>query len=161
MEKMNIVKNFIFLAALMGISITAQAMHKPVLQEKLEKAIVGIGLIPLSEAAALGKIEEVRKLLPTADQESKNDALRWASVQGHADVVRILLRAGANAEAPDELGYTPLIVAETPEVARLLLGAGANPEATVMGKNAAEMARHLGHEETAKAIEQYRPAARA
>jgi len=41
-------------------------------------------------------------------------ALHWAAMEGHTDVVRLLLQNGANVEAVTERGLTPLRSATSP-----------------------------------------------
>ncbi|MFN8570874.1 MAG: ankyrin repeat domain-containing protein [Gemmatimonadaceae bacterium] len=48
----------------------------------------------LAAAAGLGRLEECRTLLPTADAETRHRALALAVQLGHIDVVRLLLDAG-------------------------------------------------------------------
>jgi ankyrin repeat protein len=56
----------------------------------------------LPAAAGLGRLEDARRLLGTADAEDRHRALALAAQIGHADVVRLLLDAG---EDPDR--YNP------------------------------------------------------
>ena len=76
-----------------------------------------------------GYTEMVRLLLRTgADVHALNDqALRYASEKGHVEVVRILLEAGANASDDDALRLASHY--GHTEVVRLLLQAGANVHA--------------------------------
>ena len=53
-------------------------------------------------AAALGRVEDFRSLLPEADERERHLALAFASQFGHAEIVRLLLDAGEN---PD--GFNP------------------------------------------------------
>ena len=55
--------------------------------------------------------------------------LHEAAAQGFVDVTRALLITGANPNARDEDGQTPLHWAEDTDCARLLLAAGASPNA--------------------------------
>jgi ankyrin repeat protein len=48
----------------------------------------------LSAAAGLGRLEDVQRLLPTADVADRHRALALAAQLGHAEVVRLLLDAG-------------------------------------------------------------------
>jgi hypothetical protein len=59
--------------------------------------------IDLPVAAALGRIEDFRRLLPRGGAEERHLALAVASQYGHAEIVRMLLDAG---EDPDR--YNPV-----------------------------------------------------
>lgn len=48
----------------------------------------------LAFAAGLGRLEDARRFLPTADSESRHRALALSAQLGHTDVVRLLLDAG-------------------------------------------------------------------
>lgn len=64
------------------------------------------------------------------EQRYGDTALMWAAVAGHADVVRLLIEAGADVRAVDDEGVTALHLARAnghTEVAAALLAAGANP----------------------------------
>jgi ankyrin repeat protein len=50
--------------------------------------------IDLPVAAGTGRIEEVRRLIPTADAEQRHRALALSSLHGHTEIVRLLLDAG-------------------------------------------------------------------
>ncbi|MFP3959317.1 MAG: ankyrin repeat domain-containing protein [Spirochaetaceae bacterium] len=68
-------------------------------------------------------------LMPVAvakPQERARTPLHWAARRGHEQVVELLLERGANVDAQDALGRTPLHVAVGhPAVVRLLLENGA------------------------------------
>ncbi len=74
-------------------------------------------------------------------------ALHWAVIAHHADVVKALLAAGADVNAVDRFGYTPLLYAATidfgdAETAKTLLRAGADPNVKdKLGKTASAQAR--------------------
>lgn len=62
-------------------------------------------------------------------------ALHWAVVTHHSDAVQALLAAGADVNAVDRFGYTPLLYAATLDfgdaaTAEVLLQAGADPNIT-------------------------------
>jgi ankyrin repeat protein len=64
------------------------------------------------------------------EQRYGDTALMWAAVAGHADVVRLLIEAGADVRAVDDEGVTALHLARAnghTEVAAALLAAGADP----------------------------------
>lgn len=69
---------------------------------------------------------------------SKN-ALVWAAVMGHLDVVKYLVERGANIEARDDYGQTALFAAAKrghADVVQYLLSKGAKAEVAVFGSNA-------------------------
>jgi ankyrin repeat protein len=92
---------------------------------------------PLFQAAAMGDAAIVRALLARgANVHEKDDdnmtALHWAVVAHHTDAVKALLTGGADVNAVDRFGYTPLLYAATidfgdAETAATLLQAGADP----------------------------------
>ena len=72
---------------------------------------------PVADAAAAGDIAAVRRLLKegsdvNAAQGDGMTALHWAAMRGDAEMVTVLLYAGANVRATTRLGgYTPLHLA--------------------------------------------------
>jgi ankyrin repeat protein len=97
---------------------------------------------PLHLAAAAGRHEVVQVLLLAGANHAAtashghdgSTTLQIAAVQGYCCVVRQLLAAGAQLEATDALGMTPLFQAASAgqhEVVQVLLAAGANMEAHV------------------------------
>jgi len=112
--------------------------------------------IDLSIAAALGHVEEARRLLPNADPEDRHWALALASQFGHLEIVRMLLDAGEDPNRYNPLGghsqSTPLhqaAVAGHPDVVRILVERGARLDwkDTLWQATAAEWARHEGRTE--------------
>jgi hypothetical protein len=82
----------------------------------------------IGTAAGLGRVEEVRRLLLTADAERRHRALALATQLGHAGVVRLLLDAGEDPNRYNPEGHhahsTPLhqaALAGHSEVVRLLV----------------------------------------
>ncbi len=93
---------------------------------------------PVAEAAARGDLEAVRTLLRdgadvNAAQGDGMTALHWAALRGDADMVSVLVYAGANVTSTTRLGaYTPLHLASRDgraEAVTLLLGAGSDANA--------------------------------
>jgi len=86
----------------------------------------------LPVAAALGRIEDARRFLPTAASRDRHLALALASQFGHAEIVRLLLDAGEDPNRYNPVGChshsTPLHQAAWAghmEVVRLLVKRGA------------------------------------
>jgi hypothetical protein len=112
-------------------------------------------------AAALGRIEDVQRFLPTATSEDRHRAFALASQYGHAEIVGLLLDAGEDPNQYNPIGIhshsTPLHQAAAwghDQVVRLLVERGARPDIkdTTRGQGTpASWARHQGH----KDIEEY------
>ena len=93
----------------------------------------------LTLASYFGRTETVRYLvsLPDVDVSHKdvdgNTALLLATAEKHADVVEVLIDAGADIEATDEDGCSPLLLASkrgARDVVKMLVKAGARTCAT-------------------------------
>lgn len=85
--------------------------------------------------AGLGHVDDVRRLLTTADAAQRHIALALASQLGHAEIVRLLLDAGEDPNRFNPAGYhphsTPLHQAvwfRRDDVARLLIERGARED---------------------------------
>jgi ankyrin repeat protein len=83
-------------------------------------------------AAALGQIEPVLRLLPSADDEDRHRAFAVASQFGHVEIVRSLLDAGQDPNRYNPIGFhshsTPLhqaALAGHDKLVRLLVERGA------------------------------------
>lgn len=84
--------------------------------------------------------------------------INMAADGGHAEIIRLLLRAGANPHAPEDAGQTALTIAAARghlEVVRLLLQAGVDKAYLGPMGTAEETARRSGHEEVADAIRRF------
>ena len=90
---------------------------------------------------------------------SLNDQLFYAALSGDTAAVQRSLDKGANIEAKNDMGETPLIVAavrDQREVVKLLLDKGANISAKDgSGETALERAVGLGQEEVAKLLREH------
>ena len=97
------------------------------------------GRLALHQAAVVGDVAEVARLIAEgADVASVDNALltplHMDCQQGHIEVARLLLAAGAPVDARDSYGNTPFWKAAfafqggEPELIRLLLEAGADPD---------------------------------
>jgi hypothetical protein len=139
------------------------AIHAAALHGELEavNALIGRGArIDLPVAAALGRIEDARRLLPGASPEDRHLALTLASDFGHIEVVRLLLDASEDPNRYNPIGghshRTPLHQAAGAgheEVVRLLVERGARLDMKDILWHAtpADWARHAGR----TAIEAY------
>jgi ankyrin repeat protein len=85
-----------------------------------------------------------------ADNPMRVQPLNSAAAGRHHEIVAALIAAGADVNAQQESGYTPLLAAAglgDAELARLLLAAGADPGlAKDDGVGPAELARAQGHD---------------
>jgi ankyrin repeat protein len=98
--------------------------------ETLVRRGARIGSLPA--AAGLGRVDQVRELLPAASHEDRHRALALAAQHGHAAIVSLLLDAG---ESPDRYNPEKFHAHSTPlhqaalagheEVVRLLVSRGA------------------------------------
>lgn len=135
------------------------AMQAAVGQGEFEaaNALLGHGAsMTLPVAAAMGRIENVRRLLKTADAENRHRALALASQFGHAEILRLLLEAGEDPNRYNPVGShshsTPLhqaALAGHEHVVRLLLhhGARVNIRDVLWKGTAADWAAHAGRKE--------------
>ena len=102
-----------------------------------------------------GSVTEVDRLLHAPqnpdirDEENNCTGTHWAARNGHLDVVRLLLEAGADKHAVMRYRATALHVAAQNghlDVVRLLLAAGADKDAEMQaGRTALHLAAHQGH----------------
>ena len=58
----------------------------------------------LTAAAGLGRLDDARRLLMSADPESRHRALALAAQHGHVDIVRLLLDAGEDPNRYNPVG---------------------------------------------------------
>ncbi|HEY3114332.1 MAG TPA: ankyrin repeat domain-containing protein [Gemmatimonadaceae bacterium] len=92
----------------------------------------GASLTNIGAAAGLGRLDDVARMLPSADSKSRHIALALAAQHGHADVVRLLLDAGEDPSRYNPDGYhshgTPVhhaVWTNHGDVVRLLVERGA------------------------------------
>lgn len=77
-------------------------------------------------SAAYGHLEVVRVLLRTklvdvnAQDIFGQSLVFWAAAQGHEDIVKLLLKAGADRNLEDTDGRTPLVMAKNYKLAKIV-----------------------------------------
>jgi ankyrin repeat protein len=115
--------------------------------------------LSLVDAARLGDRDAVRSLLNGRQDVAGAEgtaALIWAAARGDAEMVDLLLRAGANPKVANEYGATPLYAAAADTDAAItvkLLAAGADPNARLAsGETALMDAARRGNLETVRAL---------
>ena len=121
------------------------------------RALIGRGgRIDLPVAAALGRIEEARRLLPGSNGEDRHLALALAAQFGHVEIARLMLDAGENPNRYNPVGghshATPLHQAAGAghsELVRLLVERGARLDLKdiLWQATPADWARHAGRTE--------------
>jgi hypothetical protein len=121
------------------------------------KALIRRGAgIDLPLAAALGSVEDARRMLPVASPEDRHLALTLAADHGHVEIVRLLLDAGEDPNRYNPVGghshTTPLHQAALggyEPVVRLLVERGARLDMKdiLWHGTPADWARHVGRAE--------------
>jgi hypothetical protein len=132
-------------------AVQATALHG---EFEAVNALIGHGArIDLPVAAALGRIEDARRLLAGANSEDRHLALSSAADFGHVEIVRLLLDAGEDPNRYNPVGghshTTPLHQAAGgghDEVVRLLVERGARLDFKdiLWRATPADWARHAG-----------------
>jgi len=135
------------------------AAHAAALHGELQalRALLQRGArMDLPLAAALGRVEDARRLLPAATGEDRHLALSLAADFGHLEIVRLLLDAGENPNRYNPVGghshTTPLHQAAAKgheEVVRLLVKRGARTDLKdiLWQATPADWAKHAGKPE--------------
>jgi Ankyrin repeats (3 copies) len=109
--------------------------------------------ISLPVGAALGRTDDARQLIPSADSQSRHRGLALASQFGYVEIVRALLDAGEDPSRYNPVGFhshsTPLhqaALAGHEDVVRLLVERGAKLDLkdTLWQGSLAEWAKHEG-----------------
>jgi hypothetical protein len=135
-------------------AIQAAAVHGEI---EAVKALIGRGArLDLPAAAAVGRIDDFRRLLADAGQGERHLALALAASFGHVEMVRLLLDAGEDPNRYNPIGghshATPLhqaVWSGNEEVVRLLVARGARLDLKdiLWQATPADWARHEGREE--------------
>jgi hypothetical protein len=135
-------------------ALHAAAAHAE--NEAVNDLITSGARIDLPTAAALVRIDDFRRLLPTASPQDRHLALAFAAQFGHAEIVRLLLEAGEDPNRYNPPGAhshsTPLhqaALAGHLEVVRLLVERGAhlNVKDILWKGTPADWANHEGRNE--------------
>lgn len=135
-------------------AIHATALHREM--EALNALIARGGQVDLPVAAAIGRIDDFRRLLPASNVEERHLALALAAQFGHVDLVRLLLDAGEDPDRYNPVGghshATPLHQAAGAgnfEMVRLLVerGARADLKDVLWHGTPADWAQHEGKTE--------------
>jgi ankyrin repeat protein len=118
------------------LSSVAAAENYPMFNLLMQAGASTTGLesIQLIQAASTGNVERVRSLLATNANKDldRGAAIGNAAAAGHTKIVELLIRAGANVNLRDKLGFTPIASAAYAgygEIVRLLIDAGADIQA--------------------------------
>ena len=115
--------------------------------------------LSLTEAAGLGRADEVRRALPHADAQERHAALALSAQQGRPEVVRLLLQAGEDPSRLNPPGFhahaTPLHQAALRgdvDVVRALVEAGARLDLrdTIYEATPLEWAQYARRDEVAE-----------
>jgi hypothetical protein len=150
-----------FGASLDGALATALAFGYLAAAEALVRR--GAAVDDIAAAAGLGRLAEVRRMLPAADRESRHRALALAAQHGHLEIVRLLLDAGEDPNRYNPQGNhphsTPLhqaVLAGHDAVVRLLVERGARLDIkdTVYQGTPIGWAIYSGHVEIEKYLRQ-------
>lgn len=153
----------IFEAAAIGDEAQLRALLAA--QPESAQSFSGDGWTPLQLAAAFGTPEGVATLLAAgasvdaiSRNPQQNQPLHAALALGkNAETVRLLLDHGAQANAAQAGGFTPIFsaaIANRRDLVEMLLAHGADPHhKSEQGKTAADFARKRGHAEMADWLE--------
>jgi ankyrin repeat protein len=136
---------------------------------ELAKAFSNDGFTALHLAAFFGQpgaVEMILQHAPDVNAVSRNPmkvaVINAAAASRNAEVVKLVLRAGANPDTQQPMGYTALHSAaanNSIDMVRALLDAGADPAIrTDAGQTAAEMAVEKGNTEVAAILDSKRAA---
>ncbi|KAJ3190679.1 hypothetical protein HK101_008470 [Irineochytrium annulatum] len=93
-------------------------------------------LTTIAEALAAGNVEACKRIIKASPEdvtkhfEQGKTALHLAVAKGNLGIVKTLLEAGADVDAKDQGGYTPVMCARDVEVIKCLVDGGADMHAT-------------------------------
>ena len=135
---------------------------------ELAKEFSNDGFTPLHLAAFFAQpaaLEELLRHAPDVNAVSRNAmkvaVINAAAASRNTEVVKLVLRAGADPDTQQEAGYTALhsaAINNNSDMVRALLDGGADPGVrTDAGQTAAEMAREKGHTEVSEMLRMAQP----
>jgi ankyrin repeat protein len=123
------------------LSSVAAAENYPMFNLLMQAGASTAGLesIQLIQAAGTGNLDRVKSLLATKVNLDldRGAAIGNAAAAGHTQIVELLIRAGANVNLRDKLGFTPIASAAYAgygEIVQLLIDAGADIQAPAAGE---------------------------
>lgn len=98
-----------------------------------------------------------------ARSKTGESSLMEPAIRGDVSAAKLLLDNGADVNAADHRGYTPLLLAaqydgDSPELVRLLLDRGADPNAVAEGETALSLAAKRGETDVTKLLREVRAA---
>jgi ankyrin repeat protein len=118
------------------LTAVAAAENYPMLNLLMQAGASTVGLesIQLIQAAGSGNVDRVRSLLSSKVNLNfdRGAAIGNAAAAGHTEIVERLIKAGANVNLRDKLGFTPIASAAYlgyGEIVNLLIAAGADIQA--------------------------------
>jgi ankyrin repeat protein len=118
------------------LTAVAAAENYPIFNLLMQAGASTAGLesIQLIQAASTGNVDRVQSLLATSVNLDldRGAAIGNAAAAGHTKIVELLIRAGANVNLRDKLGFTPIASAAYAgygEIVNLLIVAGADIQA--------------------------------
>lgn len=125
------------------------------------------GFTPVALAAFFGRAEAAKTLIAAgadvnaaATNAFKVQALHAAVAGRNMEIIRAVLAAGADANAPQQAGFRPIHEAASSgnrELAELLIAHGADPSlVNDAGQSSIDLAREKGHAELAQWLQQAR-----
>jgi ankyrin repeat protein len=123
------------------LSSVAAAENYPMFNLLMQAGASTAGLesIQLIQAAGTGNVDRVKSLLANhvnLDLD-RGAAIGNAAAAGHTQIVELLIKAGANVNLRDKLGFTPIASAAYAgygEIVQLLIDAGADIQAPAAGE---------------------------
>lgn len=135
------------LATVLGAAAVSSARAQTAEERLWDASIAGD---TLGVVQALADSADVNALDTRANPNGRR-ALNWAAWYNHGPVIELLLAAGAEIDAVNNTGFSPLhhaAEAGSPDAARVLIARGADPGLTnFAGRAPIQTAQAIGHDE--------------